>query len=140
MTPQPVDPATRERLRRVKQRDTSPELAVRRVLHARGLRYRVDIAPVDGMRRRADIVFTRVRVAVFIDGCFWHRCPVHGTEPKNNAAWWKAKLDANVQRDRDTDHRLRQAGWIVVRAWEHEDPGAVADRIESVVVEIRARL
>lgn len=113
-----------------KRRDTSTELAVRRELHSRGLRYRVDFAPVTGLRRRADIVFTRARIAVFIDGCFWHGCPIHGTAPKRNADYWGPKLAANVARDRDTDARLSEAGWIVARFWEHESPIAVADAID----------
>ena len=82
------------------------------------------------MRRRADLVFPRARVAVFVDGCFWHRCPRHATSPKNNAAWWATKLDGNVARDRDTDERLAAAGWTVVRIWEHEDPVTAADAVE----------
>jgi DNA mismatch endonuclease (patch repair protein) len=82
------------------------------------------------MRRRADVVFTRARVAVFVDGCFWHRCPEHSTIPTANRAWWIDKLDANVTRDRDTDAQLGAAGWLVIRVWEHEDPVRVADRIE----------
>lgn len=91
------------------------------------------------MRRRADMVFPASRVAVFIDGCFWHSCPDHGTSPKNNRDWWQDKLATNRQRDRDTDEQLRQAGWTVVRAWEHEDPAAVAERIWRVVRDSRRR-
>jgi DNA mismatch endonuclease (patch repair protein) len=140
VSPKAVDDATSERLRHVRRRDTAAELAVRRLVHARGLRYRVDVAPIAGIRRRADLVFTRAHVAVFIDGCFWHRCPIHGTEPKNNAEWWRAKLDANVARDRDTDRRLREAGWVVIRAWEHEAPTVVADRIEVWILKMRAKM
>src|SRR4051794_29297360 len=93
--------------------DTEPEMAIRRRLHSDGLRYRVDFAPLAGLRRRADIVFTRAKVAVFIDGCFWHSCPIHATQPAANATWWNAKLQANVARDRETDIRLREAGWTV---------------------------
>ena len=116
-----------------KRRDTSTELAVRRELHSRGLRYRVDFAPITSVRRRADIVFTRARIAVFIDGCFWHRCPVHGTAPKKNSDYWSPKLQANVDRDRDTDRRLSEAGWLVLRVWEHEAADEAADRVESAV-------
>lgn len=114
-------------------RDTPAELALRRVLHSKGLRYRVDVRPESGLRRRADIVFSRARVAVFVDGCFWHACPDHGTSSKSNAEWWREKLRTNVARDRDTDERLRSAGWIVVRVWEHEDPVAAAAAIAEVV-------
>jgi len=106
-------------MQRQRRRDTTPELAVRRALHARGWRFRVDIPPLPGLRRRADIVFTRRRVAVYVDGCFWHSCPTHGTIPKSNQAWWVAKLRANVERDGDTERRLREAGWTTVRLWEH---------------------
>lgn len=112
-----------------KSRDTKVELAVRQRLHARGLRYRVDYAPLPGLRRRADVVFTRQRLAVFIDGCFWHRCPTHGTRPKANSDYWQPKLDTNVARDADTNARLRAAGWTVLRFWEHEDPDDVVEQI-----------
>jgi DNA mismatch endonuclease (patch repair protein) len=85
------------------------------------------------MRRRADMVFTKARVAVYVDGCFWHRCPIHGTAPKANRDWWAKKLDANVRRDRDTDRQLEAEGWRVVRVWEHEAMKDAADRIEAVV-------
>jgi len=128
-----TDQATSRRLARQATRDTAAEIAVRRLLHAAGLRYRVDARPLPGLRRTADIVFTRQRVAVFVDGCFWHACPDHGTVPKANADWWAAKLARNIQRDRDTSEQLAAAGWQVVRIWEHEDPTAAADRIEALV-------
>lgn len=106
---------------------------LRRELHRRGLRYRVDVAPLQGLRRRADVVFTKRQVAVFVDGCFWHRCPLHGTVPKNNNAWWEAKLGRTAARDRDTDLALVAAGWRVVRVWEHEPLGAAADAVERAV-------
>lgn len=121
---------------RQRRRDTAPEVAIRRALYARGWRYRIDLAPLAGMRRRADLVFTRRKVAVFVDGCFWHRCPIHGTVPKSNTAWWLAKLDGNVTRDRDTDDRLVTAGWRVVRVWEHENPTDVVPRVEQALPKI----
>ncbi|GAA4193332.1 hypothetical protein GCM10022219_15000 [Microbacterium oryzae] len=93
-----------------------------------GYRYRVDFAPLGG-RRRADIVFTRQRTAIFIDGCFWHSCPIHGTKPRRNADYWRPKLRRNVERDRETDKLLRDAGWAVLRFWEHEPPKLVAEAI-----------
>jgi len=120
-------------MQRQGRRDTKPEVAVRRAVWRRGLRYRLDISPVPGTRRRADLVFTRARVAVYIDGCFWHRCPLHATTPKANREWWIEKLDANVARDRDTDRRLAEAGWTALRVWEHEDVEEAADRIERAV-------
>lgn len=112
---------------------TKPEMLLRRELFSRGLRYRVDRAPLGGMRRRADIVFGSAKVAVYVDGCFWHSCPLHATVPKNNRQWWIDKLDANVRRDRDTDQRLVEAGWRVIRVWEHEDVHAAANRVVEAV-------
>ncbi|MCX4811340.1 very short patch repair endonuclease [Streptomyces sp. NBC_01239] len=117
-------------------KDTGAELAVRRLLHAAGLRYRVEY-PVPGMaRRRIDVAFTRARVAVLIDGCFWHGCPEHATRPKANAEWWRKKLDRNMARDLETTEHLIAQGWTVLRFWEHESPGAVAARV-AVIVEQR---
>jgi len=130
-------PGTRQRLQRQRQRDTAPELAIRRELHRRGRRYFVDRAPIPALRRRADLVFPKPRIAVYVDGCFWHCCPLHGTYPKTNAAWWADKLASNVVRDRDTDKRLAEAGWIVLRFWEHEAPEIAADRIDNALGPIR---
>ena len=113
---------------RMPRRSTSPELAIRRELHRRGLRFRIDLAGVPG---RPDIAFTRARVAVFVDGCFWHRCPEHGTMPRNNAKWWQAKFDRNVARDQAKDAALAALGWLVVHVWEHEAVADAADRIEA---------
>jgi DNA mismatch endonuclease (patch repair protein) len=112
-----------------KRRDTSAELALRRELHALGLRYRVAY-PVPGQRRRTiDVAFTRAKVAVFVDGCFWHGCPEHGTKPRSNSEWWSTKLAANKARDRDTDRFLHGLGWAVVRVWEHQDARVAATDI-----------
>ncbi|KMJ52025.1 very short patch repair endonuclease [Rhodococcoides fascians] len=124
-----TDAKTSARLSKQRRRDTKPEVALRRELHRRGLRYFVDRAPLKGMRRRADLVFPRRKVAVYVDGCFWHSCPIHATKPRNNAQWWADKLAANVARDRDTDTRLIEEGWRVVRIWEHEDPVVAAQRV-----------
>lgn len=116
--PAPSSAATSARMRRQRRRDTSPELALRKALHRLGYRYRVD-APLPGIpRRRADLLFTGPRVVVFVDGCFWHSCPSHATEPAANREWWRKKLDGNRERDRDTNLRLRKSGWTVVRIWE----------------------
>ncbi|TPW75736.1 very short patch repair endonuclease [Schumannella soli] len=116
-----------------RRRDTSPELAVRRLLHARGFRYRVDFRLQPPLRTRADIVFTRARVAVFIDGCFWHGCPDHATAPKRNSDYWIPKLARNVERDRETDAALATAHWTVLRYWEHQPADEVAIQIERCV-------
>ncbi len=119
---------------RQKRSDTAPEVALRKELYRRGIRYRVDYQlPLRGVRRRADIAFTPLRIAVFVDGCYWHACPVHATWPTASADWWRAKLEGNVRRDRDTDQRLAEAGWISLRIWEHDNPIAAADRIESAL-------
>lgn len=120
-------------MRSNRRRDTKPELAVRKILHARGLRYRVDLAPGHDKRRRADIVFTRQKVAVFIDGCFWHGCPVHATIPKAHADYWVPKLEKNKRRDAETNAELEAQRWTVLRFWEHEDPEAVAETIAGCV-------
>lgn len=125
------------RMSRAARRETAPELALRRALHAAGHRYRV-VHPVPGNRRRTiDIAFPKARVAVFVDGCFWHGCPEHGTRPRANGQWWIAKLEANRARDADTDRKLRAAGWQVVRVWEHEDVQAALSVVEAALVEAR---
>ncbi len=114
------------------------EVAVRKLLHSSGLRYRVGL-PVPGMRRRTiDIAFTRAKVAIFLDGCFWHGCPEHATRPKANAAWWQEKLARNVARDLETTAHLEGAGWVVLRFWEHEPPETAAQRIRAEVVQVRS--
>lgn len=120
---------------RARRRDTSPELALRRELHRRGRRFRV-VYQVPGNRRRTiDIAFTRQRVAVFVDGCFWHACPIHGNYPHANSEWWTTKLTTNVARDRDTDRLLQEAGWRVLRIWEHTPTQEAADLVESTFLE-----
>ncbi|WP_078849429.1 very short patch repair endonuclease [Streptomyces sp. NRRL F-5126] len=117
-------------------RDTAQELAVRRLLHSRGLRYRLHV-PVPGMRRRTvDVVFGKARIAIFFDGCFWHGCPEHATSPRANAQWWRSKLDRNAARDRETTDHLVAEGWTVFRFWEHEPAEEVAEQI-SLAVEAR---
>ncbi|WP_313025361.1 very short patch repair endonuclease [Mobilicoccus sp.] len=132
--PRPTtDPRTAAQMSRQARKDTTPEMLLRRELHRRGLRYRIEY-PLPGMRRRrADSAFTRAKVAVFVDGCFWHACPQHATSPANNGAWWAEKLRRNVERDRETDVHLQQWGWTVIRAWEHEDPCEVAERVAREV-------
>lgn len=124
---------SRGRMTGQKRRDTAPELALRRALHAAGLRFRIDRAPLPGLRRRADIVFGPARVAVYVDGCFWHSCAQHGTAPRANAEWWSQKLQQNRERDADTDTRLLAAGWLPLRVWEHEDPLLAAQRVHELV-------
>lgn len=115
--------------------DTKPELALRRELHRRGLRYFVHRRPLPGLRREADVVFPRAQVAVFLDSCYWHGCPDHASWPKAHADWWRAKIERTRARDRDTDERLREAGWVALRVWEHESPVDAAARVATVLAE-----
>ncbi len=119
------------------RRDTKPEVELRRLLHAAGLRYRVDYRPLPELRRKADIVFRGAKLAVFVHGCFWHRCPVHATSPKANAQWWDEKLSRNVARDRDTRAALEAAGWAVIELWEHESPDIGAQRVIKALADRR---
>lgn len=113
--------AARKTMQANRSRDTGPELRLRRAVHALGLRYRVATRPLPQFRRTADLVFTRVKVAVFVDGCFWHGCPTHHTRPRANAEYWSAKVERNRDRDLETTAVLQAAGWTVLRFWEHED-------------------
>jgi DNA mismatch endonuclease (patch repair protein) len=127
-------PVVRKRMQAIRATDTKPELAVRRLVHAMGLRYRTHIRPEPSLNRRADLVFTRARVAVFVDGCFWHGCPEHGRRRFGVNGWyWPDKIDRNVRRDAETTRLLTEAGWRVVRFWEHEDPVDVAAAVAEEV-------
>jgi DNA mismatch endonuclease, patch repair protein len=130
------DPAVRRRIMQAnRRRDTAPELALRSVLHSRGHRFRVDLPiRVPGQRPvRPDIVFTKRRLAIFVDGCYWHGCPIHATWPKRNADFWRNKIETNCQRDLEQTARLTRAGWTVVRVWEHEEAIEAAARIEATL-------
>ncbi|MGI5180146.1 very short patch repair endonuclease [Dactylosporangium sp. CA-152071] len=131
-------PGVRKSMQANTGRDTAPELALRRAVHALGLRYYVNRRPIKSVRRTADLLFPRVRVAVFLDGCFWHGCPQHHTVAKTNAAFWAEKVATNRRRDLDTNERLIQAGWTVVRVWEHEPAAQAAARIAATVSSARA--
>lgn len=125
--------AARATMRGNRSRDTKPELLVRRIVHAAGYRYRVNARPEKDLRRTADLLFRPARVAVFIDGCFWHGCPEHYVPPRANADYWLPKIARNRERDRDSTRRLEEAGWTVMRFWEHEDPDLVAGEISTAV-------
>ncbi len=124
-------PTVRRSMQSNRPRNTKPEVALRSALHRDGMRFYKHRRPVAGLRCEADIVFPRARVAVFVDGCFWHGCPDHGTSPKTNATWWASKLDANRQRDLENDHALTSAGWTVIRVWEHEPITDAVTRIRD---------
>lgn len=132
--------ANRRSMRGNRSRDTKPELALRRLVHSAGLRYRVAAKPLPGMRRTADMLFRPVRVAVFVDGCFWHGCPEHFVPPKTNPGYWEDKIAGNTGRDRDTDSRLEEAGWLVLRFWEHQDPAECAEAVVAAVSARKAEL
>jgi DNA mismatch endonuclease, patch repair protein len=126
-------------MRANRRTDTKPEMALRRALHRQGLRYRKDYRlDLDGARVRPDIAFTARRVAVFVDGCFWHACPVHGTKPAANTWYWGPKLARNVERDRAADAALAAAGWRVVRVWEHEPLDAAVAAVIAALVPLAA--
>ena len=127
--PTPLNELVSRQMSAMPSRDTSTEIALRRELHHRGLRYRTHLKRLPG---KPDIAFTRARIAVFVDGCFGHRCPDHGTAPKNNKKWWADKLDANVARDRRNDFDLHRLGWVAVHVWEHEDPAVAAEAINEL--------
>lgn len=127
------------RMRSNRSRDTKPELSLRSELHSRGLRFRVDLKPETSLRTRADIVFTRARVKVFVDGCFWHGCPEHGTSPRANARFWREKIAANKKRDARATRDLQRHGWAVVRVWEHEATHDAADRVCKAIERMRAK-
>ncbi|MBB6099403.1 DNA mismatch endonuclease (patch repair protein) [Deinobacterium chartae] len=129
----PSSPEASRRLSKVRQKGTSAEVELRRALHRLGLRYRLHVPLIVRPRRVADIVFPTARVAVFVDGCFWHGCPLHATWPKNNAEFWRFKIEANRARDADTDARLLALGWHVIRVWEHEAVAEAAARIKHEV-------
>ena len=131
--PHASSPGALARMRAIRQQGTAVEMAVRRELDSLGLVYTTDERPESSIPRRADMVFRDSQIAVFVDGCFWHGCPLHASEPKSNAGWWADKLKANQQRDRDTDSRLSSRGWKVLRFWEHEDPPAVALAVASAM-------
>lgn len=119
-------------------KNTGPELAVRSALHRAGLRFRVHYRPLQGLKREVDIAFTGPRVAVFVDGCFWHGCPLHATRPATNVEWWATKLDGNIARDRNTNEVLTKAGWRVLRFWEHVAPAEVVVAVVAQVAPRRA--
>jgi DNA mismatch endonuclease, patch repair protein len=138
--PEPSSKRVQRRMSLQRTRDTGPELALCRAAHRLGLRYRVHVAVLPGLRVRADMAFVRAKVAVFVDGCFWHVCPEHATRPKTNAAWWADKLAHNVERDRSVDAALARQGWISFRVWEHDDPNDAARRLCAAVRERVVRL
>lgn len=131
--PYPTRPGVTAVMKGNRKTDTRPELALRSALHRSGLRFRKDhtVKVDEGRTIRVDVVFPRAKLAVFVDGCFWHRCPQHGTEPKSNTGYWSPKLDRNVERDRETDERLRRAGWEVLRIWEHETVEVGSRRVRA---------
>ena len=132
-TPVASSEAAQRRLQATPRRDTNAERLLRKALWSRGLRFRVQFREPALPRNRIDIAFLGPRVAVFVDGCFWHRCPEHHSMPRANGLWWQEKLERNVARDAETTARLQSLGWIVVRIWEHEDPAEAGDRIEELL-------
>jgi len=133
----PSSEAALRRMQAARSRDTAPERALRLAIYHKGLHYRVDTRPLKELNRRADIVFRSAKVAVFVDGCFWHGCPIHGTQAKANAEFWKNKIKQNQLRDANTSKQLKRVGWRVIRVWEHEDSRKAAEKIYNIVVKRR---
>ena len=127
LTPPTV--VVRRQMQSQKTTGTGIEMAVRKRLHAQGYRYRVNCKLLPDRRFKGDIVWLGRRLVVFLDGCFWHGCPLHGTTPKSNTEWWEVKITANRERDRLVNELLCDRGWTVLRFWEHDDPVAVAGSI-----------
>lgn len=136
---QPSSPEASRRMAKVRQKGTDAEIALRRELYRRGLRYRVDFEVLKKPRRVADIAFPGLRIAIFVDGCFWHGCPEHATWPKQNAEFWLQKIETNRHRDVDTNERLRSIGWTVLRFWEHEPASSAADIIAKLITTTRSK-
>ncbi|MFB8755105.1 very short patch repair endonuclease [Streptomyces sp. NPDC059852] len=131
--------ARRRNMQAIRSRDTKPEKLLRQLVHAKGLRYRVAARPLPDLRRTADMVFGPAKVAVFVDGCYWHGCPDHYVPPKTNSGYWSEKVLRNVERDRDTDQRLRDAGWLVLRFWEHDSAEDCALAVAAAVAARKAQ-
>jgi DNA mismatch endonuclease (patch repair protein) len=127
--PTPLNAAVSAQMQRMPRSSTGPEVLLRQELHRRGLRFRINLRALPG---RPDIAFTAARIAVFVDGCFWHSCPDHGILPKNNREWWREKLARNVERDREKDIQLENMGWTILHVWEHERPSAAAETIQQL--------
>ncbi|GAA4361934.1 very short patch repair endonuclease [Angustibacter luteus] len=128
-----LNPGRRRNMQANTRRDTKPELRLRSELYRRGLRFRVCHRPLASARYTADVVFTRARVAVFVDGCYWHGCPEHYKEPRTNTGYWAPKIARNRERDALVDGLLLLEGWTVIRVWEHEPVEDIADRVEAAV-------
>ena len=130
---QSSSPEASRRMMKVRQTGTKAEMALRKALHRLGLRYRINFQVLKKLRRIADVAFTKYKIAVFVDGCFWHGCPKHASWPKSNSEFWQQKIEANRARDADTNAKLREIGWTVIRIWEHECPEMAADAINAAM-------
>lgn len=135
----PSSPETSRRMAKVRQKGTDAEVALRQELYRIGLRYRVNFEVLKKPRRLADVAFPGLRIAIFVDGCFWHGCPEHASWPKQNAEFWREKIEANRHRDADTNERLRSMGWMVLRFWEHESPVEAAEVVAKTVAVARSK-
>lgn len=138
--PLPSSPAARNRMKSVRHSGTKAELALRDALEQFGLTYEIDARPIPDSTRKADILFRNERIAVFVDGCFWHGCPDHGTQAKANAEFWRRKIEANQHRDEDTNRVLQENGWLVIRVWEHEDTANAAIKIARILDECSSKI
>ena len=135
--PSASNPDVLRRMRLQRRHRTSCELAIRSALHRLGWRFRTNSRPIKAYRRRADVVFSSLRVAVFVDGCFWHGCPKHGSRPVSNREWWALKIRRNRLRDLQTTRYLRRRGWSAIRVWEHEPVDQAVKKIAAVLNRVR---
>ena len=133
LRPVAASPETHRKMAAVGRRDTPQEMTIRKALFRAGCRYKTQFRPLSDHRWTADIAFTKAKVLVFVDGCYWHGCPIHGSIPKTNREWWTAKIGRNVERDREATRVLTERGWTVVRVWSHEDPTAAAESILKIL-------
>jgi DNA mismatch endonuclease (patch repair protein) len=129
--------AAKRRMEAAKPKDTLPEIKLRTALEEIGIHFEVDVKPIENLQRRADILVREDKIAVFVDGCFWHGCPIHGTQAKANAEFWADKIKRNKERDADTNRRLEADGWTVIRIWEHDDYIEAAKKIAQMIERIR---
>lgn len=131
--PIPSSQAAINRMKAVRSKNTAPEKALQTALRSKGLNFQINVKPIKYLNRKADIVINAAKVAIFVDGCFWHGCPIHGTHSKANPEFWENKIAQNKSRDLDTNYELKKYGWKVIRIWEHEDPELVSKMIFGII-------
>lgn len=137
--PKPSSSAAKSRMEAAKPKNTLPEIKLQTALAELGINFETDVKPIEDLHRRADVLIREGKIAIFVDGCFWHGCPIHGTQAKANAEFWADKIKRNQERDLDTNEHLEAAGWTVIRIWEHEDPNDAAKQIADIIKEKKSK-